>query len=48
MPHLAPILRQFQVNEGKYEQVVYELPEEERPPMIDIPEYRERFGIQDH
>lgn len=48
MPPLTPMLRQFQVNEGKYEQVVYELPEEERPPMIDIPEYRERFGIQDH
>ena len=46
MPELAAIFRQFQAQENRYEQVTFEIIEEERPPMIEIPEYREKFGIQ--
>lgn len=37
------ILRQFQVKENHYEQNLMEIIEEERPPMIDIEEYRKKF-----
>jgi len=37
------ILRQFQVKENQYEQNLIEIIEEERPPMIDIEEYRKKF-----
>lgn len=40
-------LRQFQVREKTYEQIVYEIIEEERPPMMDIPAYREKFNMED-
>lgn len=43
-PRLEKVLRQFQVSERHYELVDLEIPEEERPPMIDIPEYRQKFG----
>ncbi|RMG31765.1 MAG: glucosyl-3-phosphoglycerate synthase [Gammaproteobacteria bacterium] len=45
LPELPAILRQFQVRDGHYEQVLYEIQEEERPPMIEIPAYRERRGL---
>jgi len=45
LPELNTLLRQFQVNDESFEQIAYEIVEEERPPMIDIPEYREKFGI---
>jgi len=45
LPELTPILRQFQFHDGKYEQVIHELREEERPPMIEVPEYRDRRGL---
>ncbi len=45
LPTLTPILRQFQVRDKKYEQVIHELYEEERPPMIQVPEYRSRYGL---
>ena len=45
LPELTPILRQFQVHEDVYEQVLYEIREEERPPMVEVPEYRERRGL---
>lgn len=38
------ILRQFQVTKDKYEQNLIEIIEEERPPMIEIEEYRKKFG----
>jgi glucosyl-3-phosphoglycerate synthase len=37
------ILRQFQVKENQYEQNLIEIIEEERPPMIEIEEYRKKF-----
>ena len=39
---LTPILRQFQVRNDTYEQVLFEIREQERPPMISIEEYRRR------
>lgn len=44
MAQFSAILRQFQAHSDKYEQVEYEIVEEERPPMITLPEYREKFG----
>lgn len=38
------ILRQFQVKQEHYQQMKMEIIEEERPPMIEIPEYREKFN----
>ncbi len=37
------ILRQFQVKQSQYEQNLIEIIEEERPPMIEIEEYRKKF-----
>jgi glucosyl-3-phosphoglycerate synthase len=37
------ILRQFQVSKTEYEQNLIEIIEEERPPMIEIEEYRKKF-----
>ncbi len=45
LPELTANLRQFQVQGDHYEQVIHEIYEEERPPMIEIPAYREKFGI---
>jgi glucosyl-3-phosphoglycerate synthase len=45
LPSLTPLLRQFQVQGREYEQVIFELREEERPPMIEIPEYRAKRGL---
>ncbi len=38
------ILRQFQVTKDQYQQNLIEIVEEERPPMIEIEEYKEKFG----
>lgn len=40
---LSTTLRQFQARDDRYEQVEHEIVEEERPPMITLPEYREKF-----
>jgi len=37
------ILRQFQVKKDQYNQNLIEIVEEERPPMIEIDEYRKKF-----
>ncbi len=44
LSELTPILRQFQVRNEEYEQVIFEIREQERPPMITIDEYRRRRG----
>ncbi|MGE4488875.1 MAG: glucosyl-3-phosphoglycerate synthase [Kiritimatiellales bacterium] len=44
MEKVSSVMRQFQAHDEKYEQVEYNIVEEERPPMITIPEYREKFG----
>ena len=39
------MLRQFQTRDDQYEQVLFEIREEERPPMIDVPAYREKRDL---
>ena len=46
LPELETALRQFQVHDNQYQQVVFEIPEEERPPMIEVPAYREKRQIE--
>ncbi|MCF7849977.1 MAG: hypothetical protein K9M45_14080, partial [Kiritimatiellales bacterium] len=46
LPELSTILRQFQARDEEFMQVEHEIVEEERPPMIEIPEYRKKFGIK--
>ena len=41
------VARQFQAQENRYEQVIHEIFEEERPPMVEIPAYREKFGLDE-
>lgn len=45
LPELSTVLRQFQVSGGLFEEVALEIVEEERPPMIEIKEYREKFEV---
>jgi glucosyl-3-phosphoglycerate synthase len=40
---LPTIMRQFVVKDGKYEHVEYQIEELERPPMLGLPEYQEKF-----
>ncbi|RKX30639.1 MAG: glucosyl-3-phosphoglycerate synthase, partial [Verrucomicrobia bacterium] len=42
---LAQVLRQFQVRAGQYELVQHRIVEEERPPMVEVPAYRRKFGL---
>jgi glucosyl-3-phosphoglycerate synthase len=46
LPELSTLLRQFQAHGDSFEQVSCEIVEEERPPMIDLPEYRKKFDIR--
>jgi glucosyl-3-phosphoglycerate synthase len=43
LPELSTVLRQFQVVQSTFEDVDVEIVEEERPPMIELKEYREKF-----
>jgi glucosyl-3-phosphoglycerate synthase len=45
LPELSSILRQYMIKEAAYEQVEHNLVEYERPPMVTVPAYREKFGI---
>ena len=44
MPDMETFYRRFEVEDGTYNQLVQEVVEEERPPMIDIEAYRNRSG----
>lgn len=44
LPQMHNVLRQFQAQDQHYEQVCYDIVEEERPPMIEIPQYRKKMG----
>ena len=44
LPELHTTLRQFQVNNNLFEEIPLNIIEEERPPMIEIPEYRKKFA----
>ena len=46
MPELTPYLRQFQARDNNYEQIIHEIVEEERPPMIELAEYRAKRGME--
>ena len=46
LPELSTELKQFQAHDEEFEQVTHTIVEEERPPMIELPEYREKFGIK--
>jgi glucosyl-3-phosphoglycerate synthase len=46
LPEMSNIFRQFQAEGNRYEQVLREIIEEERPPMIEIAEYRKKFGLE--
>lgn len=46
LPEVSAILRQFQIQERRFEQVEFQIREEERPPMITIPAYREKRGLE--
>jgi glucosyl-3-phosphoglycerate synthase len=41
LPETSTILRQFQVQHQVFESVEHEIVEEERPPMVTIPQYKE-------
>lgn len=42
-PQLQSVLRQFRARDSRYEQIEHPIVEEERPPMITVPAYRDRF-----
>jgi glucosyl-3-phosphoglycerate synthase len=44
---LPSVMRQFEVEEGNYRQVEYNIEEVERQPMIEVEAYRKKFGIRD-
>ena len=44
LPDMGKLLYQFQVRDRNYEQVHYEITEHERPPMVSIPAYRQKFN----
>ncbi len=45
LPELSTILRQFQVHDKEFETINMDIREEERPPMVSIPEYIKKRGI---
>jgi glucosyl-3-phosphoglycerate synthase len=47
LPELSTIYRQFQAEGNRYEQLTREIVEDERPPMITIPAYRQKYGISE-
>ena len=44
LPEISTIMRQFQWHENGYEPIELSIPEFERPPMITVPEYQQRFN----
>jgi len=47
LPQISHILRQFQVQEKSFTQVEYNITEDERQPMLEVPAYRQKFNIED-
>lgn len=43
-PEMSSIFRQFQAEGNRYEQVLREIVEEERPPMLSLAAYRKKFN----
>ncbi len=46
LPELSTVLRQFQVHDKDFEAINMTIVEEERPPMLSIPEYLTKRGIK--
>lgn len=46
MEEMNTVLKQFMVQEGEFQHQEYTIVEDERPPMIDIPEYRKKIGLK--
>ncbi len=44
LPELTNTLRQFHVKDNVFEEEVHDIVEEERPPMIEVPQYRKKFN----
>lgn len=44
-PKMDTVLRQFQAREEQYEMIIHNIPEDERPPMITVEEYRKKRGL---
>ncbi|MBB6478898.1 glucosyl-3-phosphoglycerate synthase [Spirochaeta isovalerica] len=44
LPELNTVFRQFQVRDETFETIEYNIKEYERPPMITIKEYQDKFG----
>jgi glucosyl-3-phosphoglycerate synthase len=44
---LPTIMRQYEVGKSDYRQIEHTIEEFERPPMIEVPEYREKFHLDD-
>ena len=42
IPDMENFYRRFEVEDGTYNQLIQKVVEEERPPMIEIDEYRNR------
>jgi glucosyl-3-phosphoglycerate synthase len=42
IPKMTNILRQFQAHDNYFEEILFEIHEEERPPMLEIPAYRKK------
>ena len=47
LPEMETVYRQFQAEGNRYDQLTRDIVEDERPPMITIPAYREKYGIKD-
>ena len=45
-PELSSVFHQFQAEGNNYQQVLHEIVEEERPPMLTVPEYRKLRGLK--
>ena len=43
-PEFHKVLRQFQATDKEYQQIEFEIVEEERPPMRQIAAYSKKFG----
>ncbi|RKX77102.1 MAG: glucosyl-3-phosphoglycerate synthase [Spirochaetes bacterium] len=43
LPKMSRVLRQYQAQDNQFEPIEYEIMEEERPPMLEIPEYLEKI-----
>lgn len=46
LTELSSVYRQFQAHYDHYEQITFDIPEEERPPMISVPAYQRKFKVR--